>query len=329
MGYQQQTRDLTKQYLSFGRVLNDWRPIANTTYLPGMNVQLVPLDQQQYPDQGTVQPSGTAVTTSLVVGVVSETWPGFSGAGLPTTFLSPNSVILARGTQGVLTVEQGYHPAVLIDNSGTGAAAITNGSLLIPSRATAGYAQGISTFPAGGDMATVGTAMLPSTGIGGTIGTGVLAQASQTATVATPAIGDVLNLTIQMPYTPGAPGVVQTQTFSQTVTSTVVATVGSAFAAFLNGQAGFAQFYTATAAAGVVTVAVNNLATPFQVTFGSGSTVTSQFNIGLSGTAGNTITFASTASGPGGTSFLAGGATLAGGTGYKGSIPAFITGANC
>lgn len=329
MGYIAQTRDLTKQYLSYGRVLSDYRPVGNALYLPGMNCQLVPQEQQQYPDEGTVAPTLTAAGQPLVCGVVCEVWPGFSGAGLPQTFLSPSSSALVRGTQGVLLVVRGFCPAVLVDGSGAGAVAIGNGTILIPSRATAGYAQGANAVPAVG-MGTVGVAMLPSTGIDSAIGVGALVQASQTATVATPAAGDVLNLTIQAPYSTAAPAVIQTATYNYTVLAgQTAAQVATAFAAQLNGNAGFSQFFTANAAAGVITVAVNGLSTPFQVTYGTGSTVTNQISVSLSGSVGNLITFAASVTGAGGTTFVAGGATLLGGTGFKGYLPAFVTGADC
>ena len=330
MGYIAQTRDLTKQYLAYGRILSDYRPVGNALYQPGMNVQLVAQDLQQYPDEGTVAPTATAAGQPLVVGVVCEVWPGFSGAGLPQTFLSPNSTALARGTQGVLLVVRGFCPSVLVDGSGTGAIALANGTILIPSRATAGYAQGASAVPAVG-MGTVGVAMLPSTGFGSAVGVNAaLSQASQTATVATPAAGDVLNLTLQSQYSTAAPGVVQTSTYSYTVLAgQTAAQVATAFAAQLNGNAGFNAYFVASAAAAVLTIAVNGLSTPFLVTYGSGSTVTSQFSISLSGSIGNSITFAASVTGPGGTTFIAGGAALAGGAGFKGYIPAFVTGADC
>ena len=330
MGYIAQTRDLTKQYLSYGRVLSDYRPIGNTLYQPGMNVQLVPQDQQVYPDEGTVAPSGIAAGQALVSGVVCEVWPGFSGAGLPQTFLSPSSAALARGTQGVLLVVRGFCPAVLVDGSGTGAVALANGTILIPSRATAGYAQGAAAVPAVG-MGTVGVAMLPSTGFGAAIGVNAaLSQAAQTATVALPAAGDVINLTIQTQYSAGAPGVAQTATYSYTVLAgQTAAQVATAFAAQLNGNAGFAAYYVASAVGAGITVAVNGLSTPFLVTYGTGSTVTNQFSVSLSGSLGNSISFATSVNAPGGTTFTAGGATLAGGAGFKGYIPAFITGADC
>ena len=329
MGYQQQTRDLTNQYLSFGRVLNDFRPVAGANYAPGTVVQLVALDLQVYPDMGAVAPTPASGTPSLVVGVVCESWVGFSGAGLPTTFVSAASQSQVRGTQGVLIVEQGYHPSVLIDNSGAGSTSIANGVPLIPSKGTVGYAQSTAVIPPLGDMGLVGNAMLPASGFGASLGSGALVQASQTATIATAQIGDVITLTLGAPFSEGAPGVPQTQTFSFTTTSASPTTNAQAFTNALNGNLGFSQFFTASFAAGVMTITVNALGTPFLVTYGTGRTVTSKFSLGLSGTLGNAITIACAALGPGTTTFVAGGATLAGGTGYKGAIPAFITGANC
>lgn len=335
MPYIQQSRDLTKQYLSFGRNLSDYRPIANALYLPGTNCNLVPLDQQVYPDQGTVQPTPIVVAQQgLVCGVVSEVWQGFSPTNTPTnalqtpTFQSPNSILTARGTQGVLLVVRGHHPGVLVDT--TAGVAIGNGTFLIPSATTAGYAQGATTVPSLA-MSTIGGAMLPAAGLGSVIGSGSLAQASQTATIAgTVTAGDVLTLTLQYPYSPTNPGVPQTQNFSYVVLPAQTATTaGTAFANQLNGNAGFSQFYTASSAAGVMTIAVNALATPFLITVGSGNIVTGQWAVSLSGSVGNSITFAAAKTGPGATTFVAGGATLAGGVGFKGYLPAFITGADC
>lgn len=337
MPYIAQTRDLTNQYLSYGRTLADYRPVAGTLYALGMNCNLVPQEQMVYPDAGTVQPTPIVTTQqSLVVGVVCEVWPGFNLTGIPPapptpqqppSFMSPSSIRTARGTQGVLMVVRGYCPSVLVD--ATAGVAIGNGTLLIPSATTAGYAQGSSSAPTVA-MSIVGGAMLPSSGFGSVIGNGALVQASQTATVATPVAGDVLGITLQMPYSSAAPGIPQTQTFFYTVLTGQTATqVGTAFAAQLNGSAGFAQFYTASAAAGVITVAVNANATPFAIYLGLGNIVTGQWNISLSGIVGNSITFAVSKTGLGTTTIAAGGATLAGGAGFKGYIPAFITGADC
>lgn len=337
MPYVQQTRDLTKQYLQYQRTLNDYRPVANTTYTPGLCVQLTSEAGSQYPDVGTVQLPGITAGQSMIMGVVWEAWPGFSGAGLPLTYTSPaNVTTLQRGTTGVALVVRGFHPSVLVDQSGTGAVTITNGVLLIPSRATAGYSQGANTAPTVG-FATVGAASLPlSTDLpsfGNSLTAAALAQASQTATVAgTPAAGDVLTVTIQTQYNTANPGVAQTVPISVTLTAATavsVTTAAAALAAALNANALFANpggYYTATPAVGVVTVAVNALSSPFLVTSGSGTYVQGQWTLGLSGMLGNTITFACSAVGA--STLTAGGATLAGGTGYKGTVPALITGAD-
>lgn len=337
MPYIAQTRDLTNQYLSYGRNLSDYRPVAGTTYALGMNVNLVPQDQMTYPDAATVQPTPTAAAQqSLVVGVVCENWAGFNLTGIPPapptpqqppSFTSPSSIRTVRGSQGVLLVVRGYCPAVLVD--ATTGSAIGNGTLLVPSATTAGYAQGATTAPII-SMGLVGGAMLPSSGMGSAIAGGALVQASQTATIATPQAGDVISVTLQMPYSSANPGVPQTQTFSYTVktTDTTATITGNSFVTFLNGTGAFAQYYIATNAAGVVTIAVNALATPFPIYVGFGNIVTGQWNISLSGMIGNSITFAATKTGLGTTTIAAGGATLAGGAGFKGYIPAFITGAD-
>lgn len=339
MPYIQQTRDLTKQYLQYQRTVNDYRPTTSTTYTPGFVVQLTSEAAGQYPDMGTVQLPGTAAGQSLIMGVVWEAWPGFSGAGLPTTYTSPSNVTtLQRGTTGVAVVVRGFHPSVWLDQSGTGAVTVTNGVLLIPSRATAGMAQGTATAPTVG-FATVGCASLPLSGdspsFGNSLTAAALAQASQTATVAgAPAVNDVLTVTIQSPWTTANPGVAQTTAISVTLTSAQAVsatTAATALAAALNANPLFSTvngYYIATSALGVVTVTVNTLSTPFLVTSGSGTYVQGQWSIGLSGMVANTLTFACSVSAGAGSTLTAGGATLAGGTGFKGQIPAFIAGAD-
>jgi len=333
MPYQVQTRDLTKQYLQYARQINDFRPVANTTYTPGLCLQLTSQAGEQYPDEGTVQLPGLTANQAGIVGVVWEAWPGFSGAGLPTTFTSPaNVTTLQRGTTGVAAVVIGYHPSVLIDQSGAGAVAITNGVLLIPSRATAGYSQGTATAPTVG-LALVGMAVLAlstdTPSFGNSLGAGALVQASQTATVAgVPTVGDAYTVNIQIPYTTANPGVAQVLTINvpplTAGQAASVTTAAAAVVAALNANATFATYYTASNAAGVVTVAVNTLSSPFQVTAGSGTYLSGQWSVGLSGTVGNAITFSVSVVGV--STFTAGGATLAGGTGFKGAAPAMITG---
>jgi hypothetical protein len=330
VGYILQTRDLTKQYLQYAQTLLDFRPSASQQYPPGTVCMIAPLDQQQYPDQGTIIPTPAASTAAVptlppfnVVGVVALQWPGFDGAGFPPNYTAPPNVISgARGTQGILCVIGGYAPAVRVD--ATAGEDIVNGTLLVPSTTTAGCVEGSDTLPTVA-FGVVGGAALPAAGIGSSIASGALAQASQTATIATPAAGDVINLQLQMPYSDTEPGVVQTVTYSMPITSGMTATTAAAaFATYLNGIPGFTKFYTATSAAGVVTVAVNALSSPFYVNYGMGQTVTGGFVIGLSGQIGNYMTLATSVSGSGGTTFAAGGATLAGGAGFLGTIPAYI-----
>lgn len=335
MGYILQTRDLTKQYLQYTQELLDFRPWSAQQYPPGTVCMLAPLDQQQYPDQGTIIPTPAASTAAVptlppynIVGVVAKQWPGFDGAGFPPNFTAPQNVIApggTRGTQGVLLVIGGYSPVIRVDATAGGA--ITNGTLLVPSTTTAGCAEGAEAGEETGVLgySTVGSAFLPAAGIGSSIAVGALVQATQTATIATPAAGDVINLTLQMAYSDAAPGVSQNVTYSMPITSGMTATTAAAaFATYLNGIPGFAYYYTATSAAGVVTVAVNALSNPFYVNYGWGQNVTGGFAISLSGQIGNSMTFATSVSGSGGTTFAAGGATLTGGAGFRGTIPGLV-----
>lgn len=325
MTYLGQTGDLTSQYLSFQVTEDDYRAVANTLYQPGMCVQFAAIDKQIYPDQKTVQPAGTGANQQLVIGLVSEAWPGFNGSIGAASFTSPTSTLTQRGTSGVTVKTGGYHPAALIDQSGTGGATITNQTPLVPSRATAGYMQGVAT--AVGGLGTAAVALLPSSGIGSSISAGALTQASQTVTIAgVPAQGDVISVTLQMPYSTAQPGVAQTTTFTcPALTSgqaASVTTAAAAVVAYLNGQVAFSTFFTASNAAGVITIAVNALASPFLVTFGSGGTVTDSIIISLSGSVGNSITISCAA--VGGSTATAGAGTLASGVGYKGVIPVIV-----
>lgn len=330
MPYIGQTGDLTSQYLTFLRSEDDFRPLAATTFTPGLACQLVSLDNQIYPDQKTIQPTSTSASQNLIVGVVSDSWPGFNaGIGSPN-YASASSAQTVRGTQGVLLVTTGYHPAVFVDQSGAGATAISNMTPLVASRATAGYTQGATTPVAG--FGSVGTAMLPGgSGFASTaLSAAALVQASQTATVGgAPAAGDTLTVTIQTQYNNANPGVAQTLTFTTppltTAQATSTTTAATALAAYLNAQPGFTQYYTASSAAAVVTVSVNTLAAPFLVTYGSGidgQGVSGSFSISLSGIVGNKITFVNSATG--GSTLTAGASTLASGAGFKGTIPALV-----
>ena len=306
--------------------VENYRPIANTAYPPGTVLQLTTVDKQLFPDFATAQPVVAATNAQLLCGVVSHDWPGFSPSdGFVSTSVN---TALTRGTQFIKAVIKGA-ARVFVDQSGASAATITNGVALVSSRNTNGYAQGIAGASAIGGLATIGIANLPASGIGSSLTAAALAQASQTATVATPASGDTLNLTIQAPYTTANPGVAQTVTYSLTLNSTTAAsatTAAAAMVAFLNAQPGFSTYFTAANVAGVITVTVNTASADFLVTFGSGTTVTGQFTIGISGMVANSLTFASSVTGAGGTTFTAGAANFASGTGYLGKVPAIITG---
>jgi hypothetical protein len=323
-----QATDLGSQYKSIEQSQKIYRPVAATTYLPGSVLQTVSQDLELFPDQKCAQLSSTAAAQQGLVGVVDEDWPGFAGSIGPASYVSPASFTNFRGTVGVNVKTMGYHSGVLVDQSGTGAVTIVNRLPLVASRATAGYAQGVAaTAPLGG-TSVVANAKLPASGIGSSLTAAALAQASQTATVATPAAGDALTVTIQSPYVSSAPGVAQTTTWTTppltAAQATSATTAALALLTYLNAQPNFSQYFTATQAAGVVTVTVNALSTGFAVNFGSGQTVTSSFSIGLSGMVANSLTFAAGVVGAGGTTNTAGGANLAGGTGYFGTVPALI-----
>jgi hypothetical protein len=153
-------------------------------------------------------------------------------------------------------------------------------------------------------------------------------QASATDTLTgTPAAGDVLSVTVQIPYNTANPGVAQTRTITTTLTSgqaASVTTAAAALAAALNLDPVYALFYTASSAAGVVTHAVNALSAKFLVTFGSTLLgLTDQFAVSLSGSIGNSMSFAA-ATVSGATISTASGAALTGGVGYLGTLPVWV-----
>lgn len=321
-----QTGDLTSQYKDTQRETDGFRPAAAITFTPGTFVQIAPVDLQNYPDQKTVNLVPVAGTNTTLVGAVSEDFGGFSLSS--TSYVSPSSASTVRGTPIVQVTTCGYHSGVQIDQGYTTTAkTIVDGSALVQSHGTAGAAQGGDGVALNANTPVLAIAKLPSTGIGHTIASAALVQASQTATIGgTPAAGDTLSVTIQTPYTDAAPGVAQTTTWTtpgltsaQAATTTTAAT---ALAAYLNAQASFSQFFTATSSAAVVTVTVNAAAAPFYVNFGSGSTVTGSFSISLSGVIGNSLTFACAATG--GSTNTAGAGNLASGAGFKGTIPAIV-----
>jgi hypothetical protein len=328
MGASTGVTDLGTQYRSYERSEKIYRPLANVTYNPGSVLQNVAKDLEIWTDEKGVQLSATAAAQQSLVGVVAETWPGFNASITPGSFTSAASFTAFRGTVGIETVTQGYHPAILLDQSGTGAVTVVDKLPLIASRATAGYAQGVAaTAPLGG-TSVVANAKLPASGIGSSLTAAALAQAAQTDTLTgAPAVGDTLSVTIQSPYINTAPGTAQTITWTTpplTAAQAVsVTTAALALLTYLNAQPSFSQYFIATQVAGVVTITVNALANPFRINFGSGMNETNFFNISLSGMVANSLTFAVASTG--GTTSTAGAANLAAGTGYKGIVPGYIT----
>lgn len=314
-----QTGDLTKQYLSLERQIVGFRPNPGASYPIGSCVKLLSRDQQNYPDAKTVGPPVLTAAQQLIMGVVSDTWPGFDGNGAT---VAPSS--LARGTSEVQVVTIGYHPAALVDQSGTGATSITNETPLVPSRATAGYMQGIAAGVGG--LGTAAVAFLPASGVCSTLTAAALAQATLTDTIAgTPAIGDVLSITLQIPYTLASPGVAQTYTLSHTLIAgeqTTVTTAALALLTAINLDPILKLYYIASQSSGVVTITTVQGAA-WLVTFGTSALgLTDQFSFTWGGSAANgaTMTVAAT----GGSTATASAGTFSNGTGYKGSIPAFV-----
>lgn len=320
----QQTADLTENNLGFNATPESYRAAAGSVFASGACVKFVSRDKQVYPDLKTVDLASTNANQQLIAGLVSASWPGFDGAG-GNVGPSPN----ARGTKPLSVIIAGYHPGALIDQSGAAAAAITNETPLIPSRATAGRMQGVAT--AVGGLGTAAVASLPSAGLCSNLTAGALVQASQIITIAgAPAQGDVVSATLQIPYTTANPGVVQTKTVSVVAGAAPTATtVAVQLAAAINADPTLKKFYLASNAAGVVTVAsIGSSVTsaPFAVTFAgsyNGTTIVSdQFSFNFGGSAANGATVAAAA--VGGSTATVGGGALAGGVGYFGSIPAIV-----
>lgn len=322
MPYIAQTRDLTKQYLSYGRILSDYRPVALTLYAPGTVVQLVPLEQQVYPDESTVVPTVTVTgQQNLVVGVVTESWPGFAGVSnaipqpnQPPSFLSPSNAATARGTAGVTCVVQGFHPSVLVDL--TAGAAVVDGTILVPSTTTPGTAQGATAQPAVG-MGIVGVAMLPT---GLTLGTGALTQATESIAFAGTAlpVGTTATVTVTLPG--GGPS------FSFSTTSTAVQAANAFATAIRNlmlANTSFTQYFVPSGSGSPIVLTV---AAPPGPSFLYNTPSGSQFPIALSGSVGNSVIVTATSSNIGLTITPSG---FTGGLGYQGTVPAFITGAVC
>lgn len=328
--YQGQTVDLTNNNLTYRRAVSTFRAVAALTFTPGLLVQVAAIDKQVYPDVATVQlPAITAGQTKLC-GFVADTWPGFAGSIGAASYVSPTVSNTSRGTSGVDVVLRGFHPAIFIDQSGAGAATVTDGIPLIASRATAGYVQGVAV--ATGTMDNLAaTAALPSTGFGSSLTAASLAQATATQTLTgTPAAGDTISFTNTSQFTTANPGVGQTITFTSppltTAQAVSVTTAAAAFVAYLNAQPAYSQYMTATNSAGVITHTINALANPFLVTFGTGTTLAGQATVAVSGMVVNNAAsggWAFTTTTTGGTVSTAT-TQWVGGTGYKGTIGAYV-----
>ena len=321
------------QYTSYGQAKWSFRPIPGGTYLPGTVLQLCPTDTQVFPDEATAQAALTGTNLPLLCGVVDAAWPGFNGSIGSPSYTAPLNLAGEYGTNYVEAIVKGYVPGIFVDQSGTAAVTLTNGLSLVSSRVSVGYAQGQSIVNAPGGSSVIACAALPASGIGSSITAAALVQATATDTLTgTPAVGDTLSVTIQSPYIATAPGTVQTVTYTTPpLTSGQAATVTTAAAAlvaYLNGIASFSQYFIATNSAGVVTITVNALATPFKVNTAGGvqsptfASEGSSWSISISGMVANSLTFA--VSSTGGTTSTASGANFAGGTGFKGLLPAWV-----
>ena len=326
-----QTRDLTKNSFAPNRVTDELRPVPGAVYPVGSVLQLVPQDAQSYIDCLTVRPVPHARKAHMLIGAVpaefvGANYGGFDGLGNTTAATSG-----ARGSQKVEAVIYGF-AHVLVDQSGANATTIINGLSLVSSEVTDGYAEGAT------DAEAVPQAILgyASLGLMPTFGysltAAALAQATVTFTIATPAAGDTIGVTIQVPYVQDFPDVAQTRTVSVVLTAATAATATTAALALLtaiNADPVLGKMMLATQAAGVITCTilgtslfsvypasqwVNN-AVPFNVR---------PFFFTLTGMIANTITTVAVATGGGGTTNVAGAATFTGGTGYKGFVPAFL-----
>jgi len=317
----QQTTDATKQNLGYNRSENSYRPLPGVAYPIGLIVKFASLDQQVWVDENMVIPATTAATQQLQIGVVSDMWGGFGPAFGYTAPLTN-----ARGTFNVDVITQGYHPALLIDQSGTGAATITNETPIIPSRGTSGYGMGTTTPVAG--LGTTAVAMLPASGLCSSLTAAALVQASCTDTITgAPALNDVITVTVQIPYVTANPGVAQTRSVATTLTAAQAVSVTTAAAAVVaacNADAIYSLYYIASNVAGVITHTVvqgGTFTVNYSGTYNGTTVVVSQFSFTTSGSAMNGATHTSAAVG-GSVSTASG--NFANGTGYKGSIPAQV-----
>jgi hypothetical protein len=322
-----QTRDLTKNSFAPNRITDNLRPVPGAAYPAGTVLQLVPQDSQAYIDTLTVQPVAPAQRAPMLIGAVPAEWAGggFDGLGNPTAAASG-----ARGTQMVEAVIYGA-AHVLIDQSGANAATLTNGIPVTSSEVTTGYGEGTAAATAYAN-AILGYASLPAAGFGSSLTAAALAQATVTFTIAAPAAGDTIGVTIQVPYIQDSPGVAQTRTVSVVLTAATAATATTAALALLtaiNADPVLGKMMVATQVAGVITCTI--LGTYIFAVYPASQWVNAAipFNVKplvytLTGMLANTITTVAVASGGGGTTNVASATTFLNGTGYKGFVSVFL-----
>jgi hypothetical protein len=322
-------RDLTKNAFAQNKITDDLRPYPGAAYPLGTVLQLVPQDSQVYIDALTVQPVPAGRRAKFLIGAVApEQYPsGFDGSGGQVAALAA-----ARGTQKVTAAIYGQCN-VLLDSSGANAANLINGVALESSEVTAGYAEGVSDANHY-QQCGLGYAFLPAAGIGSSLVAGALAAATVTFTIATPTAGDTIGVTLQIDYSQAYPGIVQTRTVSilLTAASAVSATTAAvALAAAINADPILSKWYSATNAAGVITVTalatgVIHLFPVSAWSYNNGIPINVfAITFNTAGMLANSLTSVAVVSGGGGTTNVAGAATLAGGTGYKGLCPAFLS----
>ena len=324
-----QGADLTRNAIALNRITDDYRPGLGFAYPSGTVVCLPALDLQAFVDMRTVVPSPAAANVPLLIGVVSaesvsKTTGGFDGLGAVVS--AANAA--ARGTQKLALTIYGQHDGVLVDNSGAGSAAIVHGTMLTSSVVTSGSAQGVTAAPP--PNALLGSAVLPLAGLGATFGAGALVAAAITGTLTVAAPGQTVFATLQIGDSQNFPGVAQTRTISVVLNATngaSVTTAAAALAAAINADPIASLIYVATSALGVVTLTAlaTGLFSRFFVPAMQNTSLAfnyAGYRFNTAGTGGNGLT---TAFGGSGGATATGGGALAGGTGYKGTIPAFIS----
>jgi hypothetical protein len=327
VGYTVQARDLTEQYRSYGRIMSDYRAVPGLTYNPGMICGLAAQDQQIYPDQATATPASQNVAFQMrLLGCVAEDWPGFAtpGPGLSYTNIGPAATPSVRGSQGVLLVVRGFHPAITISTGG-GTPNVVDGTILVPGN-TRGNSWGAVAIGARGiNDGVTAIAMMPKTGPITSIpaGAGTFTQASRVVTIVGGSLGDIMGVTLTLPNG-------ETQTYQIPVGSYGFAASQPGFSLRqgLQADAWFNKYFNVTTATGTqitITTGGGQMLVPYTTKYGT----TADFQITLSGAIGNLVGISVFKLGPGGTSISVPGANFVNGLLYQGTVPGFIIGGLC